>query len=87
MKRRTRRNQSAGFKAIAAIKVERTIAQIGEQFDVHPNQVTTWKAQLEGGAAEIETAILDHALEHPWTSPKKWRAFLIGFENQRSRYG
>jgi transposase-like protein len=39
--------------AIAAIKSERTIAQIADQFDVHPNQVTTWKAQLEGGAAEV----------------------------------
>jgi transposase len=39
--------------AIAAIKGERTIAQIAEQFDVHPNQVTTWKAQLEGGAPDV----------------------------------
>jgi len=39
--------------AIAAIKGERTIAQIAEQFDVHPNQVATWKAQLEGGASEV----------------------------------
>jgi transposase-like protein len=39
--------------AIAAIKSERTIAQIAEQFDVHPNQVTTWKAQLESGAADV----------------------------------
>jgi transposase-like protein len=39
--------------AIAAIKGDRTIAEIAEQFDVHPNQVTTWKAQLEGGAAEV----------------------------------
>jgi len=31
----------------------RTIAQISEQFDVHPNQVTTWKAQLEGSAADV----------------------------------
>jgi transposase-like protein len=56
MSRRPRRNHSAAFKAkvaIAAIKGERTIAQIAEQFDVHPNQVTTWKAQLEGGAAEV----------------------------------
>lgn len=53
MSRRPRRNHSAAFKAkvaIAAIKDERTIA---EQFDVHPNQVTTWKAQLEGGAPEV----------------------------------
>jgi transposase-like protein len=56
MSRRPRRNHSPGFKAkvaIAAIKGERTIAQIADQFDVHPNQVTTWKAQLEGGAADV----------------------------------
>jgi transposase len=56
MKRRPRRNHSAAFKAkvaIAAIKGERTIAEIAEQFDIHPNQVTAWKAQLEGGAAEV----------------------------------
>ena len=56
MTRRARRNHSAAFKAkvaIAAIKGDRTIAQISEQFDVHPNQVTTWKAQLEGGAADV----------------------------------
>ena len=39
--------------AIAAIKGERTIAQIADQFDVHPNQVTTWKTQLEGAAADV----------------------------------
>ena len=56
MTRRARRHHSAALKAkvaIAAIKGERTIAQITEQFDVHPNQVTTWKAQLEGGAADV----------------------------------
>ena len=56
MSRRPRRNHSPAFKAkvaIAAIKGDRTIAQIAEQFDVHPNQMTTWKAQLEGGAADV----------------------------------
>ena len=56
MSRRPRRNHSAAFKAkvaLAAIKGERTIAQLAEQFDVHPNQITTWKAQLEGGAADV----------------------------------
>ena len=56
MSRRPRRNHSPAFKAkvaIAAIKGERTIAQIAEQFDVYPNQVTTWKAQLEGGAPDV----------------------------------
>jgi transposase len=56
MKRRPRRNHSSAFKAkvaIAAIKGDRTIGEIAEQFDIHPNQVTTWKAQLEGGAADV----------------------------------
>jgi transposase len=68
MSRRRRRNHSAAFKAkvaIAAIKGERTIAQIAEQFDVHPNQVTTWKAQLEGGAAEVFGAGPGAAQERP----------------------
>ena len=56
MSRRPRRNHSAAFKAkvaLAAIKGERTVAQLADQFDVHPNQITTWKAQLEGGAADV----------------------------------
>ena len=55
MSRRERRNHTPALKAkvaLAAIKGDRTIAQLAEQFDVHPNQVTSWKAQLEGGAAE-----------------------------------
>jgi transposase len=39
--------------ALAAIKGDRTLAQLAEQFDVHPNQITSWKAQLEDGAAEV----------------------------------
>jgi transposase-like protein len=56
MSRRPRRNHSGAFKAkvaLAAIKGERTIAQLSDQFDVHPNQITTWKGQLEAGAAEV----------------------------------
>jgi transposase-like protein len=56
MTRRPRRNHTASFKAkvaLAAIKGDRTIAQLAEQFDVHPNQITSWKAQLEGGAADV----------------------------------
>jgi transposase-like protein len=59
MTRRTRRTHSASFKAkvaLAAIKGDRTIAQLAEQFDVHPNQITTWKAQLEGGATDVFVA-------------------------------
>ena len=56
MSRRPRRNHAPAFKAkvaLAAIKGDRTVAQLAEQFDVHPNQLTSWKAQLEGGAADV----------------------------------
>ncbi|MGY2843623.1 transposase [Bradyrhizobium sp. USDA 4509] len=56
MSRRPRRNHSAAFKAKvarAAVKGDRTIAQLAEHFDVHPNQITTWKSQLEASVSEI----------------------------------
>ena len=56
MNRRPRRNHTAAFKAkvaLAAIKGDRTLAQLAEHFDVHPNQITTWQAQLEGRASDI----------------------------------
>jgi transposase-like protein len=56
MSKRTRRNHSPAFKAkvaLAAVKGDRTLAQLAEQFDVHPHQIASWKAQLEGGAADV----------------------------------
>ena len=56
MTRRPRRNHSPAFKAkvvIAAIKGDRTLGHLAEQFDVHANQITSWKAQLEEGAADV----------------------------------
>jgi len=64
MTRRPRRNHTPAFKAkvaLAALKGDRTLAQLAEQFDVHPNQVTSWKAQLEGGAADVFGAGGGHA--------------------------
>ena len=57
MNRRPRRNHSPAFKAkvaLAAVKGDRTIAQLAEHFDVHPNQITAWKSQLlEGSASDV----------------------------------
>jgi transposase-like protein len=56
MKKRARRNHSPAFKAkvaLAALKNDRTIAQLAEQFDVHPNQITSWKDQLLASAADV----------------------------------
>ncbi|MCA1696695.1 MAG: IS3 family transposase [Actinobacteria bacterium] len=56
MSRRPRRNHTPAFKAkvaLAAIKGEKTLADLAQQFDVHPNQITQWKAQLQDGAAGV----------------------------------
>lgn len=52
MSRRLRRNHVSAFKAkvaLAAINGDRTLAQLAEQFDVHPNQISAWKDQLFEG--------------------------------------
>ena len=49
MTKRARRNHSSTFKAkvaLAAIKGEKTLAELAQQFDVHPNQITQWRGQL-----------------------------------------
>jgi transposase len=49
MTRRARRNHTAAFKAkvaLAAIQGDKTLSELAQQFDVHPNQITTWKTQL-----------------------------------------
>ena len=56
MKRRPRRNHTPAFKAkvaLAAIKGEKTLAELAQQFDVHPNQITQWRSQLLEGAAGV----------------------------------
>jgi transposase-like protein len=56
MTKRTRRNHAPAFKAkvaLAAIKGEKTLAELAQFFDVHPNQVTNWKSQLTDGAVGV----------------------------------
>ncbi len=56
MTKRSRRTHSPAFKAkvaLAAIKGEKTLAELAQQFDVHPNQITTWRSQLLEGAAGV----------------------------------
>jgi phosphoglycerate dehydrogenase-like enzyme len=56
MTKRTRRNHTPAFKAkvaLTAIKGDKTLAELAQLFDVHPNQITAWKAQLLDGAAGV----------------------------------
>jgi transposase-like protein len=56
MARRARRTHSPAFKAkvaLAAIKGEKTLAELAQQHDVHPNQIMAWKAQVLDGAAGL----------------------------------
>lgn len=56
MRRRPRRNHSRAFKAkvaLAAVKGEKTLAELAQLFEVHPNQMTTWRSQLLDGAASV----------------------------------
>jgi transposase len=56
MSRRPRRNHTAAFKAkvaLAALKGEKPLTELAQQFDVHANQITQWKSQLLEGAAGV----------------------------------
>lgn len=53
-----RRNHAEGFKAkvaLAAIKGDKTLAELAEQFDVHPNQISVYK--LSGTVPRLNQAI------------------------------
>ena len=61
MTKRVRRNHSPAFKApfdglrsgIGCPEGEKTLVELAQQFDVHVNQITQWKAQLLQGAAGV----------------------------------
>lgn len=67
--KRKRRKFGAAFKAkvaLAALREDKTLAQLASQFELHPNQIAEWKKQLveragdlfeSGGAASQDEAV------------------------------
>jgi transposase-like protein len=58
MARRPRRNHSNDFKAkvaLAAIKAEKTLAELSSEFDVHQNQIIDWKNQLISASSQARS--------------------------------
>ena len=56
MARRPRRNHSPILKAkvaLAALSGEHTLAELAQKYDVHPNQITDWKRQLQEQAVGV----------------------------------
>ena len=54
MTKGTRRKHSGLFKAkvaLAAIAGDKTLAELAQQFEIHPNQITEWKRQLSERAS------------------------------------
>jgi transposase-like protein len=54
--RRGRRSHSPGFKAkvaLAALREDKTMAELCKEFELHPTQINDWKRQLLDRAADV----------------------------------
>jgi len=54
--RRSRRSHSPVFKAkvaLAALREDKTMAELCQEFELHPTQINDWKRQLLERAADV----------------------------------
>ncbi|MDX1252958.1 MAG: IS3 family transposase [Gammaproteobacteria bacterium] len=84
MAKRKRRNHSATFKAqvaVAAIKGDKTLAELAQHFDIHPNQITDWKSQLLERAAQVFGETRGVAAPEPDLKALHAKIGLLALEN------
>lgn len=63
---RKRRNHSASFKAkvaLAAVRGDKALGELAQQYDVHPNQIQQWRRRLLDNAGELFDAVVGKASE------------------------
>ena len=65
--RRKRRNHSPAFKAkvaMATLREDKTLAQLASQYDVHVNQIQTWRNQLKQNMVSLFDSGIDKRKDH-----------------------
>lgn len=65
--RRKRRNHSPAFKAkiaLEALKGDKTLAQLASEYDVHVNQIQSWRNQLKENMVSLFESGVDQRKDH-----------------------
>ncbi len=65
--RRKRRNHSPAFKAkvaMAALQGDKTLAELASEYDVHVNQIQTWRNQLKDNIVSLFDSGIDKRKDH-----------------------
>ena len=65
--KRKKRNHSAAFKAkvaLEAVKEEKTLAELAQQYEVHANQISAWKRQLLDNVDEVFESGVEKKQDH-----------------------
>jgi len=97
-KKKGRWSKDQKFKiALAAIKGDKTLAQIAEEYHAHPNQVSEWKRQLlEKGTGIFANGVKQQSIEDKKSQEKlistighqtvkiEWLKKKLGIEDSRS---
>ena len=89
--RRQRRVHSPEFKAkvaLAALREDKTLAELCQQYELHPNQITEWKRQLLERAAEVfGPQVRGAGRSGPAAREDRAASAGAGFFKQRARQG